>query len=83
MLRYTVFIVSPDLDFTSPIGSEETESSLLAEDDHFGLLLKTLHKVVLSKDSFLTSDSFNDHVGQYEKTVVVFYMSCEWSFPLC
>ncbi len=75
---YVLLFLGPtEPDFTSPIGLEESESSLLAEDDHFGLLIRTLPDVSLPKDTFLTSDNFDDHISQYEKTVVVFYMSCE------
>ena len=56
--------------------------SQLKEEDHFGLLLRTLPPPSPPSHLQLTDKTLASHVAAHRKTAVVFYISCE-SVPLC
>ena len=50
----------------------------LKEDDHLGLLARTLPPADPPTELHLTDKTLDGHVTKYDVTLVVFYMKCEW-----
>ena len=70
-----------------PFAAHETSTSYssyesiypaLRDDDHFGLLLKTLPTLSLPSEIVLTSSTFDEHIQSYDKTAVIFYTQCKY-----
>jgi len=53
------------------------EQSPLSEDDHFAQVAATLPAVKLPMDPALNNDNFEEVIGRYDTSVVVYYMPCK------
>ena len=63
---------------SSEATSHADQHKPLQEDDHFGLLSRTIPEVEdIPSHLLLTDETFSLHVANYRKTAVVFYLKCK------
>ena len=54
----------------------------LSEDDIYGKMARTLPRPVVPEELILTSDNFDDRIKRFEKTAILFYLSCKSDFKI-
>ena len=70
-------ISESDLHGESSLGHLPPPPPLLQEEDQLNLVARSLKRPVIPPEIQLSSESFDQHIFNYQKTVVVFCVKCE------